>query len=98
MLEVARAVGTLAQGGWRPRRTLMLCSWDGEEYGLLGSTEWAEANDAVLGRDAVAYLNVDAAGAGDNLRVNGSDALEALFAAAMRDVRDPVQNRSHLNA
>ncbi len=97
MLELARVIGAQAQAGWRPRRTLMLCSWDGEEYGLLGSTEWAEANDAVLGRDAVAYLNVDAAVAGDNLRVNGSDALEALFAEAMRDVRDPVQNRSEWN-
>ncbi len=97
MLEVARAVGTLAQGGWRPRRTLMLCSWDGEEYGLLGSTEWAEANEEMLGRNAVAYLNVDVAVSGDNVRVNGSNALEPLFAEIMRDVREPVQNRSVWN-
>ena len=97
LLEMARVIGAQAQAGWRPRRTLMLCSWDGEEYGLLGSTEWAEANEAMLTRDAVAYLNVDVAVSGDNLRVNGSDALEALFSEVMRDVRDPVQNRSEWN-
>ena len=80
LLEMARGIGLLAQNGWRPRRTLMLCSWDGEEYGLVGSTEWAEANDAMLTRAAVAYLNVDVAVSGDNLRVNGSHALEGLIA------------------
>jgi N-acetylated-alpha-linked acidic dipeptidase len=98
MLEMARGIGTLVQSGWRPRRTLMLCSWDGEEYGLLGSTEWAEANDAMLTKNAVAYLNVDVAVSGDNLRVNGSHALEALFTEAMRDTREPLQNRSVWNA
>ena len=97
LLELARTLGAQAQSGWRPRRTLMLCSWDGEEYGLLGSTEWAEANDAMLSRNAVAYLNVDVAVSGDNLRVNGSDALETLFTEAIRDVRDPMQNRSLWN-
>jgi N-acetylated-alpha-linked acidic dipeptidase len=97
LLEMARVIGAQAHAGWRPRRTLMLCSWDGEEYGLLGSTEWAEANDAMLTRDAVAYVNVDAAVSGDNLRVNGSDAMRALFAEVVRDVRDPLQNRSEWN-
>jgi N-acetylated-alpha-linked acidic dipeptidase len=97
LLEMARVIGAQAKSGWRPRRTLTLCSWDGEEYGLLGSTEWAEANDAMLSRDAVAYLNVDVAVSGDNLRVNGSDALEAVVCEAMRDVRDPVQTRSMWN-
>ncbi len=98
LLEMARGIGSLTQAGWRPRRTLMLCSWDGEEYGLLGSTEWAEANDAMLSRDAVAYLNVDVAVSGDNLRVNGSHALETLVSEVMRDVREPLQNRSVWNA
>ena len=98
LLEMARGIGLLAQNGWRPRRTLMLCSWDGEEYGLLGSTEWAEANDALLTKHAVAYLNVDVAVSGDNLRINGSHALEALFTEAMRDTREPLQNRSVWNA
>ena len=98
MLEMARALGSLTQAGWRPRRTLMLCSWDGEEYGLLGSTEWAEANDAMLTRGAVAYVNVDAAVSGDDLRVNGCQALQALIGEAIRDVREPSQNRSLWNA
>jgi N-acetylated-alpha-linked acidic dipeptidase len=97
LLEMARGIGALAQSGWRPRRTLMLCSWDAEEYGLVGSTEWAEANDAMLTRNAVAYLNVDVAVSGDNLRVNGSHALETLIAEVMRDVREPLQNRSVWN-
>ena len=97
LLEMARGIGALTQSGWRPRRTLMLCSWDGEEYGLLGSTEWAEANDALLSKHAIAYLNVDVAVSGDNLRINGSHALEALFTEAMRDTREPLQNRSVWN-
>ncbi len=48
MLETARAFGTLLKKGWKPRRTIVLASWDGEEYGLLGSTEWAEENAAEL--------------------------------------------------
>lgn len=98
MLEMARVIGQQVQAGWRPRRTLMLCSWDGEEYGLLGSTEWAEANAARLTQGAIAYLNVDVAVSGDNLRVNGSHALEGLITEAMRDVREPLQNRSVWNA
>ena len=97
-LELARAIGLLAKGGWRPRRTITLASWDGEEYGLLGSTEWAEANAAALTRDCVAYINVDAAVSGKDLRVNGSHALGAVVAEAMRDVRDPLQNRSLWNS
>jgi N-acetylated-alpha-linked acidic dipeptidase len=97
LLEMARGIGALTQSGWRPRRTLMLCSWDGEEYGLLGSTEWAEANDGLLTKNAIAYLNVDVAVSGDNLRINGSHALEALFTEAMRDTREPLQNRSVWN-
>ncbi|TYZ68542.1 hypothetical protein PybrP1_007697 [[Pythium] brassicae (nom. inval.)] len=59
MLEVARNLGALLKTGWRPRRSLVLGSWDGEEYGLLGSTEYAEENAEALKTHAVAYLNVD---------------------------------------
>src|SRR5262249_38213457 len=97
LLEMARVIGLQSKTGWRPRRTLLLGSWDGEEYGLLGSTEWAEGNDAMLAHDAVAYLNVDAAVSGDSLRVNGSQALEAMIGEVLRDVRDPLQNRSLWN-
>ena len=49
LLEVARAFGEMVKGGWRPRRTLMFCSWGAEEYGLIGSTEWVEVNPNLPG-------------------------------------------------
>ncbi len=89
MLEMARGIGALVKSGWRPRRTLMLCSWDGEEYGLLGSTEFAEEHEADLTAKAVAYMNVDVAVAGRDFRVNGSQALLDCVTEAMADVPDP---------
>lgn len=61
MLELSRGLGALRRAGWRPRRTIVVCSWDGEEEGLVGSTEWAEQHAAALERHLVAYLNVDTA-------------------------------------
>jgi N-acetylated-alpha-linked acidic dipeptidase len=89
MLEMARGIGELAKTGWRPRRSLMLCSWDGEEYGLLGSTEWTETHGDALTRNAVAYLNVDVAVAGKEFRVNGSHALRDVLVEAMGETTDP---------
>eukprot|EP00731_Ephydatia_muelleri_P003672 Em0001g3672a len=57
--EIARALSNLRTKGWRPGRSLLLCSWDAEEYGLIGSTEWIEDKQKVLGPNTVAYLNVD---------------------------------------
>uniref|UniRef100_A0AAY4DEH0 glutamate carboxypeptidase II n=1 Tax=Denticeps clupeoides TaxID=299321 RepID=A0AAY4DEH0_9TELE len=57
--EIARSVGTLVKKGWKPRRTLVFASWDAEEFGLLGSTEWAEENAKILQERAVAYINAD---------------------------------------
>lgn len=91
MLEMARALGELAKTGWRPRRTLMLCSWDGEEYGLLGSTEWAEAHAGELAKQAVAYVNVDAAVSGKEFGAGGSHALRDLLAESLGEVADPGQ-------
>ncbi|KAI9918204.1 hypothetical protein PsorP6_013307 [Peronosclerospora sorghi] len=59
MMEIARGLGDLVKDGWKPRRTLVIASWDGEELGLLGSTEFAEDHAAVLKKQAVAYINVD---------------------------------------
>ncbi|KAF1333166.1 Glutamate carboxypeptidase, partial [Globisporangium splendens] len=59
LLEIGRNLGELLKAGWKPRRTLVLGSWDGEEYGLLGSTEYAEDNAETLKKEAVAYINVD---------------------------------------
>ncbi|KAE8989934.1 putative glutamate carboxypeptidase [Phytophthora rubi] len=59
MLEIARGLGDLLKDGWKPRRTLVIASWDGEELGLLGSTEFAEDHAELLKKQAVAYINVD---------------------------------------
>ena len=63
MLESVHGVGELLKSGWKPKRTLIFCSWDGEEEGLMGSTEWVEQHEADL-RNAVAYFNVDVAVSG----------------------------------
>lgn len=81
MLELARGLGVLLSRGWRPQRTLLLCSWSGEELGLLGSTAWAEAN-ADLVQSAVAYLNVDMGVSGGALVAKGTYALRS----ALEDV------------
>ena len=62
MLEEARAIGVLADGGWRPKRTIVFAAWDAEEPGLLGSTEWAEHHGDELREKVVAYINTDGNG------------------------------------
>src|SRR6266478_4987919 len=94
MLEAARGFGQLLKNGWQPRRTIILCSWDGEEYGLIGSTEWAEENAAELQQKAVAYLNVDVAVNGPNYSVSAVPSLWKLIRAATRDVKDPKTGKS----
>jgi len=64
MMELTRSLGELKQRGIRPRRTLVVCSWDGEEYGLTGSTEWGEQFAGDLKNKLVAYLNVDSSVSG----------------------------------
>ncbi|MGO9676194.1 MAG: M28 family peptidase [Candidatus Sulfotelmatobacter sp.] len=66
MMELTRALGKLAKAGTRPRRTIVVCSWDGEEVGLTGSTEWGEQFADELRKKAVAYINVDEATSGPN--------------------------------
>jgi len=58
-LEEARSLGELLKQGWKPERTIVYCFWDGEEPGLLGSTEWAETHAAELQQHAIAYFNTD---------------------------------------
>ena len=88
LLEEARAVGELAKTGWRPKRTIVYCAWDGEEPGLLGSTEWAETHADELRRKAVVYINSDSNGRGF-LGVGGSHTLEKFVNEVARDVTDP---------
>jgi N-acetylated-alpha-linked acidic dipeptidase len=87
-LEEARAFGELLKQGWKPERTIIYCAWDGEEPGLLGSTEWAEEHAEELSRHAVAYLNSDSNGRG-YLRVEGSHSLENFVNGVARDIEDP---------
>jgi N-acetylated-alpha-linked acidic dipeptidase len=93
VLEEARAIAELARSGWRPRRTIVYCAWDGEEQGLLGSTEWCETHAAELRERAVAYVNSDSNGRGF-LRAMGSHSLERLVNQAARDVPDPQRKVS----
>ncbi|MDT7689329.1 MAG: N-acetylated-alpha-linked acidic dipeptidase [Acidobacteriota bacterium] len=88
LLEEARAVGELAKTGWKPKRTIIYCAWDGEEPGLLGSTEWAETHAEELQRHAVLYVNSDSNGRGF-LGVGGSHTLEKFMNEVARDVTDP---------
>src|SRR5207253_5583154 len=94
MLEVGRAFGQLLKSGWQPRRTIILCSWDGEEYGLIGSTEWAEENAAELQQKAVAYLNVDVAVSGPNYGASSVPSLWKLIRSATREVKDPKTGKT----
>jgi len=94
MLEAARAFGSLLKKGWKPRRTIVMASWDGEEYGLLGSTEWAEENAAELQQKAVAYLNMDAAVSGPNFGASSVPSMWKLIRGATRDVKDPKSGES----
>src|SRR5262249_41148132 len=88
MMAEAKAIGELARTGWRPRRTLVYLSWDGEEPMLLGSTEWAETHAAELRQKALVYINTDTNGRG-TLNVEGSHSLQHLVASVAADVIDP---------
>ena len=92
-LEEARALGQLVKQGWRPQRTIVYAAWDGEEQGLLGSTEWVEHHEAELRDKAVVYINTDGNGRGF-LNVGGSHALEPLVNAVAKDVEDPETKAS----
>jgi N-acetylated-alpha-linked acidic dipeptidase len=93
MMEVARGLGRLLDRGWRPDRTIVIAGWDGEEYGLLGSTEWVEQFQRGLARDAVAYLNLDGAG-GTNFGAAGVPQIDDALIEATRAVSDPRTGKS----
>ncbi len=88
LLAEAKAIGELHRGGWTPKRTLVFAAWDGEEPGLLGSTEWAEAHADELRQKAAVYINTDSNGRGF-LGVGGSHTLERFINEVARDVVDP---------
>ena len=94
MLEVGRGLGELMKQGWKPRRTIVFCSWDAEEYGLIGSTEWAEELAGELREKAVAYLNLDAAVSGVQFGASSVPSLWKLMRAVTREVKDPKSGKT----
>jgi N-acetylated-alpha-linked acidic dipeptidase len=93
LLEEARALGQLLKQGWKPKRTVIYCAWDGEEPGLLGSTEWAEDHASELEEHAAAYVNTDSNGRG-YLSLSGSHTLQKFINGVARDIQDPEKNIS----
>jgi N-acetylated-alpha-linked acidic dipeptidase len=96
VMAEAKAIGTLAKSGWKPRRTLVYCSWDGEEPGLLGSTEWVETHEDELKRKAVLYVNSDTNGRGF-LSFGGSHSFQHLVNEVAGGVVDPETGSSVLD-
>jgi hypothetical protein len=97
LMETGRAFGELLKQGWKPKRTIIMCAWDGEEEGLLGSTEWVETHADELTQKAVAYLNSDSTSKG-RLGVGGSHSLERFINEVARDVEQPGGKGSVLDA
>ncbi len=87
-MEEARGIMELVKQGWKPKRTIMYCAWDGEEPGLLGSTEWAEYHAKDLQQHAVVYINSDGNSRGF-FGAAGSHALENFVSDIAKDVTDP---------
>jgi N-acetylated-alpha-linked acidic dipeptidase len=100
VLEEARMLGELHKQGWNPKRTIVYCAWDGEEPGLLGSTEWVETHLAELEKRTVAYINSDSNGRG-YFNAGGTHDLEHFINDVAREIQDPekhisVQERARL--
>ncbi|HYX82075.1 MAG TPA: M20/M25/M40 family metallo-hydrolase, partial [Gemmatimonadales bacterium] len=90
VLETARAFAALARAGQRPARTVVFATWDAEEWGLIGSTEWVEELEDTLRARVVAYINEDGTFSGPNFGGSGSPSLKPLLRAAAQVVPDPV--------
>ena len=93
-LEMCHALGEAVRHGWKPRRTLVYASWDAEEYGLVGSTEWAEDHAEEVNQKAALMLNVDSAVAGHELSLSGIPSLRDFVLQAAGDITDARSGRS----
>jgi N-acetylated-alpha-linked acidic dipeptidase len=89
MLEAVHGVGALLKQGWRPKRTMIYCSWDAEEEGLIGSTEWVEQHDKTL-KNAVAYFNVDVAVSGPDFSAAAVPSLKQFVRELTKSVPSPL--------
>ncbi|XP_009005520.1 glutamate carboxypeptidase 2 isoform X2 [Callithrix jacchus] len=91
--EIVRSFGTLKKEGWRPRRTILFASWDAEEFGLLGSTEWAEENSRLLQERGVAYINADSSIEGNyTLRVDCTPLMYSLVYNLTKELKSPDED------
>jgi N-acetylated-alpha-linked acidic dipeptidase len=95
-LDEARALGELVKSGWKPKRTIIYAAWDGEEPGLLGSTEWAETHAEELRQHAAVYVNSDSNSRGF-FSAGGSHQLETFVDQVLSDVTDPEKGISVLD-
>jgi N-acetylated-alpha-linked acidic dipeptidase len=89
VLEAARAWGTALKAGFRPRRTIVFATWDAEEWGLVGSTEWVEWRATMLRDSAVAYINQDESASGTSFGASGTASLQQLVRDVVRTVQAP---------
>ena len=89
LIETARTLSAALKAGWKPLRTILLCGWDAEEYGLVGSTEWAENHAAELQAKTVAYVNLDSAVSGTDFSSSGVPSLRDLMRQVAAKVPDP---------
>lgn len=89
MMELTRALGQMAKVGVRPKRTIVVCSWDGEEVGLTGSTEWGEQFADELRKKAVAYINVDSSTSGSTFHGQAVASLAPMLVEATHSLSDP---------
>ncbi len=94
LMELARSLGRLLNAGFRPQRTIVLASWDAEEFTLTSSTEWGEQYAEDLGQRAIAYINVDSAASGRVFTAAAVPSLNRVVSEATRDVRDPRSRQS----
>jgi N-acetylated-alpha-linked acidic dipeptidase len=94
LMEVARGLGALAAGGTRPKRTILLASWDAEEFTLTSSTEWGEQHEAMLRERAIAYLNVDSSASGPSFSAAAVPSLNGFIGAAAESIADPQSGAS----
>jgi N-acetylated-alpha-linked acidic dipeptidase len=98
LMEMTRAMGQLAKQGMRPRRTIIFCSWDGEEVGLTGSTEWGEQFADDLRKKAVAYINVDSSTSGPNFDGSAVGSLTPMLVETSHTLQDPATGKTLYDA
>ncbi|KAF2829960.1 N-acetylated-alpha-linked acidic dipeptidase-like protein 2 [Ophiobolus disseminans] len=96
LIELAKAFGKLTATGWKPTRTIVLCSWDAEEYGLVGSTEWMEEYIPWLKNAAVSYLNIDVAVAGPIPDISATPDLHSISTSLMKKIVYPYRGSNNL--